>query len=135
MSAYLARLKNIDADDFINTLYTEPTKPTEPTKGAFDGFVGEGMGHIVKNNSDMKIKNLNDISKKYTIGEPTEPSKAHGGIISNWWLISFAGLEPVQVAIWPPCNHAGAMAFNPTAIDAEPIPSPIDQKMDVRPNE
>ncbi len=41
MSAYLARLKQIDADNFINTAYTEPT---EPTKGAFDGFVGEGMG-------------------------------------------------------------------------------------------
>lgn len=101
MSAYLAKLKQIDADNFINAAYTEPT---EPTKGAFDGFVGEGMGHIVKNNNDIEI-------------------------ISNWWLIHFVDLEPVQVAIWPPCNHAEALAFNPQAIAAEPMLSPLAEVM------
>ena len=50
---------------------------------------------------------------------------ASGEIISNWWLIHFVDLEPVQVAIWPPCSHAEALAFNPKAIAAESIPSPI----------
>lgn len=131
MSAYLARLKSIVGNNFTNITHIEPTKPTE---GAFDGFDGLVMGQIVKNNSDIEIKNLNDISKKCTIGEPTEPSKAYGEIISNWWLITFAGLEPIQVAIWPPCNYADAMAFNPTAIDVEPITSPVDETVDVANN-
>jgi len=46
-------------------------------------------------------------------------------VISNWWLIHFTDLDPVQVAIWPPCNYEGALALNPQAIAAEPIPSPI----------
>ena len=103
MSGYLARLKNIHADNLANTRYPEPT---EPTKGAFDGFVGSPMGHIVKNNSDIEV-------------------------ISNWWLIHFSDIKSVQVIIWPPCNHAEAMALNPTAINAESIPSPIDQVIDV----
>jgi hypothetical protein len=124
MSAYLARLKNVDANNFINNGYTEPT---EPTKGGFDGFVGEGMGHIVKNNSDIEINHPNNDSKKCTIGEPTKPTKGYEEVISNWWLIHFVDLEPVQVAIYPSCNHAEALALNPTAIAAEPIKSPINQ--------
>lgn len=46
-------------------------------------------------------------------------------VISNWWLIHFVGREPVQVAMWPPCNQASAFASYPNAIAAEPIPSPI----------
>lgn len=122
MSAYLARLKIIDTDNFINTANIEPT---EPTKGGFDGFVGEGMGHIVKNNSDIEINHPNNDSKKCTIGEPTKPTKEYEVIISNWWLIHFIDLDPVQVAIYPPCNHADVLELNPTAIAAEPIPSPI----------
>jgi hypothetical protein len=124
MSSYLARLKQIDADSFINTAYTEPTKPT---KGAFDGFVGEGMGHIVKNNNDIEINNINNDSKKFTIGEPTKPTKGYEEIVSNWWLIHFVDREPLQVAIWPPCNHKEALAMNPTAIAAEPIKSHINE--------
>jgi len=101
MSAYLARLKNIHANNLANTSYTEPT---EPTKGAFDGFVGSHMGHIVKNNTDIEV-------------------------ISNWWLIHFTDLKPVQVAMWPPCNHAEALASYPKAIAIEPIPSPIAEVM------
>ncbi len=52
---------------------------------------------------------------------------ASGEVISNWWLIHFVDLEPVQVAIYPPCNHAEALVLNPTAIAAEPIKSPINQ--------
>lgn len=103
MSAYLARLKQIDNNNFINTPYTEPT---EPTKGAFDGFDGSPMAHIVKNNGDSEV-------------------------ISNWWLIHFTDRDPVQVAMWPPCNHAGALASYPKAIAAEPIPSPIDENLNV----
>ena len=72
MSAYLARLKNIDTDYFTKAPYTEPT---EPTKEGFDGFVGEGMRHIVKNNTDIEIIQLNNDSKKCTICEPSKPSK------------------------------------------------------------
>lgn len=56
---------------------------------------------------------------------------ASGEVISNWWLIHFVDLDPVQVAIWPPCNHDSAMAFNPQAIAAEPIPSQVDETMEV----
>lgn len=97
MNSYLTRLKNIDADNYTNTHYIEPT---ELTKGAFDSFVSDDMEHIVINKSDIEE-------------------------ISNWWLIHFIDLESVQIAIWPPCNHSDALAFNPTAIAAEPIASPI----------
>jgi len=46
MSAYLARLKQLDDDKYFQ--YTPDTLPTKPTKGAFDGFDGTGMGHIEK---------------------------------------------------------------------------------------
>jgi len=46
-------------------------------------------------------------------------------IISNWWLMHFVDRDPVEVAIWPPCNHAGAIESYPNAIAAEPLPSPI----------
>lgn len=50
---------------------------------------------------------------------------AESEVISNWWLIHFVDDDPVQVAIWPPCNHTDALAFNPTAIAAEPIKTAI----------
>ncbi|HEY9268555.1 MAG TPA: hypothetical protein VIO39_03755 [Methylotenera sp.] len=129
MSAYLARLKQIDTDSFINTAYTEPTKPTKPTKEAFDGFVGEGMGRIVKNNNDIEINNLNNDSEKFTIGEPTKPTKGYEEIVSNWWLIHFVDRDTLQVAIWPPCNHADALALNPQASAAEPINMAINDEV------
>ena len=46
-------------------------------------------------------------------------------VISNWWLMHFVDLDPVEVAIWPPCNKAGAIESYPNAIAAEPLPSPI----------
>ena len=46
-------------------------------------------------------------------------------IISNWWLMHFVDREPVEVAIWPPCNKAGAFESYPNSIAAEPLPSPI----------
>ena len=45
--------------------------------------------------------------------------------ISNWWLMHFVDRDPVEVAIWPPCNHAGAIESYPNAIAAEPLPSPV----------
>ena len=45
MSAYLARLKNIDTDNFTNTPCIEPTKPS---KGSFVGFVGSLTGILLK---------------------------------------------------------------------------------------
>jgi len=50
---------------------------------------------------------------------------AKSDLISNWWLIHFIDSDPVQVAIWPPCNHADALAFNPKAIAAEPLPPQV----------
>ena len=50
---------------------------------------------------------------------------AESKLISNWWLIHFIDSYPLQVAIWPPCNHTEALAFNPTAIAAEPINTAI----------
>jgi len=125
MSEYLARLKQIDADNFISTANIEPT---EPTKEAFDGFVGECMVHIVKNNSDIEMNHPNIDSKKCTIGKPTKPTKGYEEIISNWWLIHFVDIEPVQVAIFPLCNHADVLALNLQAIAAEPISSPINDE-------
>lgn len=52
-------------------------------------------------------------------------NQAGDEVISNWWLLHYADRESVQVAIWPPSNHAEALALNPKAIAAEPIPSPI----------
>ena len=46
-------------------------------------------------------------------------------ITSNWWLIHFIDCEPLQVAMWPPCNHASALESYPKAIAVEPLPSPI----------
>lgn len=51
--------------------------------------------------------------------------------VFNWWLVSYADIENVQVAIWPPSTKAEVLELNPTAINAEPIPSPIDQTMEV----
>jgi hypothetical protein len=52
---------------------------------------------------------------------------ASGEVISNWWLIHFIDIEPVQVAIWRPCNHSYVLAMNPKAIAAEPVKSPINE--------
>lgn len=52
---------------------------------------------------------------------------ASNAIISNWWLIHFIDCDPIQVAMWPPCNHAGALASYPKAIAAEPISSPVEE--------
>lgn len=46
-------------------------------------------------------------------------------VISNWWLMHFIDHEPLEVAMWPPCNQASALASYPNAIAAEPMPSPI----------
>ena len=48
-------------------------------------------------------------------------------LVSNWWLLNFADLNPMQVAIWPPSTHADVLALNPKLIAAYPIPSPIDE--------
>lgn len=52
-------------------------------------------------------------------------NQAGDEVISNWWLLHYADRESNQVAIWPPCAHAEALALNPKAIAAEPIPSAI----------
>ena len=49
-------------------------------------------------------------------------------IISYWWLMHFADRDPVEVAMWPPCNHASAIESYPDAIAAEPIPSQITEE-------
>ena len=54
------------------------------------------------------------------VATPTEKE-----LISNWWLIHFIDSDPVQVAIWPPCNNTDALAFNPKAIAAEPLPPQV----------
>ena len=46
-------------------------------------------------------------------------------LISNWWLMHFVDRDPVEVAICPPCNQAGAFESYPNAIAVEPLPSPI----------
>ncbi len=50
---------------------------------------------------------------------------AESEVISNWWLIHFADLDPVQVAIWPPCSHADVLKSHPEAIAAEPLPPQV----------
>jgi hypothetical protein len=52
-------------------------------------------------------------------------SVASDEFVSNWWLIHFTDRDPVEVAIWPPCDHSIALLSYPEAIAAEPIPSPI----------
>lgn len=46
-------------------------------------------------------------------------------LISNWWLIHFIDRDPIEVAIWPPCNKAGALESYPNSIAVEPLPSPL----------
>ena len=46
---------------------------------------------------------------------------ASGEVISNWWLVHFADIENVEVAIWPPSTYEEIMALNPNAISAEPF--------------
>lgn len=103
MSAYLAKLKNIDDDNFANSPHTEPTKPTQPPFttpfDGFDGFVGDPPPLILKNNSSTEG-------------------------ISNWWLVTLEGLEPAQVAIWPPSTYVEVLKLNPKAISATPMQSP-----------
>ncbi|MBC7787414.1 MAG: hypothetical protein H7Z18_08255 [Methylophilaceae bacterium] len=60
---------------------------------------------------------------------------ASGEPVSNWWLITFEGLNPVQIAIWPPCTKAEAMALNQNSISIIPIPSPVDEIMEVTAHE
>ena len=45
--------------------------------------------------------------------------------ISNWWLMHFIDRDPIEVAIWPPCDKAGAFESYPHAIAAEPLHPPI----------
>ena len=52
-------------------------------------------------------------------------STASDEIISNWWLMHFIDRDPVEVAIWLPCNKAGAFESYPNAMAAEPLPSPV----------
>ncbi|MDD2934803.1 MAG: hypothetical protein PHO76_13050 [Methylotenera sp.] len=57
---------------------------------------------------------------------PTEPIGIDcDSAVSNWWRITFEGLAPVQVAIWPPCTKAEALARNPNATSIKPMPTPI----------
>lgn len=51
--------------------------------------------------------------------------------VSNWWLVSYADIENVQLAIWPPCTHAEALALNPTALSATPMQSPHTQAVNI----
>ena len=124
MSAYLARLKRIDANNLANTPYMEVSKVTKAPFGTYGTSL---TGRIVKNNSDAQTIHLNNDYKKCAIGEPTE---GHKEVISNWWLLHFIDADPIQAAIYPPCNYAEALAFYPTAIAAEPIPSPIDETVE-----
>ena len=103
MSDYLTRLKKMDADNLTNTPYIEPTKPT---KGAFDGFVGSHMGHILKNNSDIEVTSI-------------------------WWLLHFVDREPMQVTIKPPCDQRIALSSHPDAIAAELLASPIPLEVNI----
>ena len=48
-------------------------------------------------------------------------------VISNWWLIHFVDHDPIEIAIWPPCNHSEALEVYKTAIAAEPINSQVDE--------
>jgi len=52
-------------------------------------------------------------------------SNVSNEVISNWWLMHFIDREPIEVAIWPPCNHASAIKSYPNAIAAEPLTSPV----------
>ena len=107
MSAYLARLKSIDADNLASTPYIEVPKLT---KAPFGTYGTSPMGHIVKNNSDIEA-------------------------VSNWWLVSYAEIENVQVAVWPHSTHAEILALNPTALSARPITLPIDETVEVITND
>lgn len=60
------------------------------------------------------------------IAIPTEPIVIDcDSVASNWWRITFAGLAPVQVVIWPPCTKVEALALNPNATSIKPMPAPI----------
>lgn len=56
---------------------------------------------------------------------------ASGEPVSNWWLVSYADIENVQVAIWPPSTHPEVMALNPTALSVKPMQSPHTQAVNI----
>lgn len=60
---------------------------------------------------------------------------ANDEVISNWWEITFTGLPPVLVAVWPPCTHAEVMALNQNATSAVAIPSPINETVRLQTND
>lgn len=51
--------------------------------------------------------------------------------VFNWWLVSYADIENVQVAIWPLSTYAEVMAINPTALSVRPIQSPHTQAVSI----
>lgn len=109
MSAYLARLKQLE--DGKNSHYVPDSEPTKPTKGAFDGFVGTGTGHIEK-----KI----DADSIATPG-PSESATA-------WrWLLHYPGHD-VEVSTSPESTRAEILRDFPGAIAAEPIPDTPKRK-------
>lgn len=56
---------------------------------------------------------------------------ASGEPVLNWWLVSYADIENVQVAIWPPSTHPEVMALNPTALSVKPMQSPHTQTVNI----
>jgi cell envelope opacity-associated protein A len=76
---------------------------------------------IVAIHATHEAKNTPTVATVATMQVATPTKTESIDTVSNWWLLHFADLDPVQVAIWPPCNHADVLALNPQAIAAEPL--------------
>ncbi|NOT14548.1 MAG: hypothetical protein HOP21_03005 [Methylotenera sp.] len=102
MSTYLARLKLIDAERIL--ILPSLELPKLPEVSELDPQPPFGsFGSVIT--GDNKPTNADDA-------------------VSNRWRITFAESASVQVAIWPPCTKAEALALNPNATSIKPMPSP-----------
>lgn len=84
-----------------------------------------------------KYSDTNAINATYATPDPSNTlevarvagvqvaAPAQSEVISNWWLLHFVDLDPVKVAIWPPCNYAGVLEPHPDVIAAEPLPPQV----------
>ncbi|MDO9050983.1 MAG: hypothetical protein Q7U70_05790 [Methylotenera sp.] len=104
MSSYLARLKLIDAEKTLILPSLElPKLPEVPELNIQPPFGSFGSASPGNN----------------------KPINTDDDLVSNWWLVTFKGFQPIEVAIYPPCTKAEAMALNPNATFIKPMTAPI----------
>jgi hypothetical protein len=75
---------------------------------------------IVATVATHEAKNAPTVASIATMQVATPAKTESTSTVSNWWLLHFINRDPMQVAVWPPCNYAEVLELNPQAIAAEP---------------